>query len=241
MSKINCWEYKGCGRQPGGANVKTLGVCPVATQTEAHGINGGINGGRACWAIEGTLCGGRVQGTYVQKLGNCMECDFYNKVREDEGAGYRGTKDIACKLKASRRPESGGTPQLIAELKREHNAIIAALNEVKRAGIGKKAGQDLLISTKQTILAHLKKEDERVYSLLNSAAVQDADLNETLEFYAASMKDITGTVLEFYEKYSQGGSGFEFEKDFGRLCAKLSLRITKEENVIYKKLDELNR
>jgi hypothetical protein len=76
MFKKNCWEHKACGRQPGGDNTEGLGVCPVTTHTKAHGLNDGINGGRACWAIEGTLCGGEVQGTYAQKMGNCMDCDF---------------------------------------------------------------------------------------------------------------------------------------------------------------------
>jgi hypothetical protein len=55
MPKLNCWEFEKCGRQPGGIKVKELGVCPAATEKRAHGINGGINGGRACWAIAGTF------------------------------------------------------------------------------------------------------------------------------------------------------------------------------------------
>ena len=61
-----------------------LGVCPAATCTAANGVNHGENGGRVCWAIAGTLCGGKVQGTMANKLGNCLRCDFYGQVASEE-------------------------------------------------------------------------------------------------------------------------------------------------------------
>lgn len=86
--KINCWEHKGCGREPGGVKVKELGVCPAATDTKAHGINSGQNGGRMCWALTGTFCGGKVQGTFAQKELSCMNCEFYKNVKSEEGKGF---------------------------------------------------------------------------------------------------------------------------------------------------------
>lgn len=94
MNKKNCWEKKKCGRQPGGDNTGELGICPVTKNLAAHGINSGINGGRACWAIEGTLCGGEVQGTYSQKMGGCMKCEFYSQVRQEQGPDYLGSREI---------------------------------------------------------------------------------------------------------------------------------------------------
>jgi hypothetical protein len=61
-----------------------MGTCEAATQTAAHGIHGGTNGGRSCWAISGTLCGGKVQGSFAAKLGACRDCDFYQMVQEEE-------------------------------------------------------------------------------------------------------------------------------------------------------------
>jgi hypothetical protein len=84
MAKQNCWEFKKCGRQAGGPKAHELGVCPAAVQTKANGINGGANGGRACWALTGTLCGGTVQGTFAAKLGNCMSCEFFRTVQTEE-------------------------------------------------------------------------------------------------------------------------------------------------------------
>ena len=65
--RLNCWEFKKCGREVGGAKAKELGVCPAYP-----------NHGRSCAALAGTLCGGKVQGTFAQKFANCLKCEFYN-------------------------------------------------------------------------------------------------------------------------------------------------------------------
>jgi len=98
MSKKNCWEVKNCGRQPGGLKVAELGVCAGAIEKRTDGINGGKMGGRACWAITGTLCGGKIQGTYAEKLGNCMKCEFYQSVRNEEGNAFATANFIMDKL-----------------------------------------------------------------------------------------------------------------------------------------------
>ena len=74
MAKQNCWEFKKCGRQPGGEKAPELGVCVAATDKTRNNVHGGVNGGRACWVIAGTLCGGKVQGSFAAKMGNCMAC-----------------------------------------------------------------------------------------------------------------------------------------------------------------------
>lgn len=82
--KKNCWEYKQCGREPEGKLVPEYGVCPAAVETKLDGVNGGKNAGRSCWAIAGTLCDGKVQGTYAMKEHSCPDCDFYKLVAEEE-------------------------------------------------------------------------------------------------------------------------------------------------------------
>lgn len=86
--KPNCWEFKKCGREPGGAKAKELGVCPAAVDTKHDGLHGGKNAGRACWFIAGTLCAGEVQGTFAKKYRDCAVCDFYNKVKDEEGIEF---------------------------------------------------------------------------------------------------------------------------------------------------------
>ncbi|MCL4435889.1 MAG: hypothetical protein M1503_01700 [Thaumarchaeota archaeon] len=79
----NCWEYKKCGREPGGAHANEYGVCPAANDHSCDGINEGKNGGRLCWAIAGTLCDGEVQGIFAEKQLSCISCDFFKKVRKE--------------------------------------------------------------------------------------------------------------------------------------------------------------
>ncbi len=67
---MNCWEFKKCGREAGGMKAAELGVYPAYPAK-----------GQLCWQIAGTLCGGKVQGRFAQKIGNCRECDFYKAAK----------------------------------------------------------------------------------------------------------------------------------------------------------------
>ncbi len=77
MNKLNCWEWKKCGREAGGKLATKFGVCPAYP-----------DGGQRCARVAGTLCGGKVQGTFASKFLNCMKCDFYLSSNYD--TGYRG-------------------------------------------------------------------------------------------------------------------------------------------------------
>ena len=82
---MNCWEAKKCGREAGGSKVAELGVCPASTDASHDGKNCGKNGGRYCWKIAGTLCGGKVQGSHAAKAGSCMICEFFQDVKKEQG------------------------------------------------------------------------------------------------------------------------------------------------------------
>jgi hypothetical protein len=63
---MKCWEFKRCGREAGGSRAAELGVCPAYP-----------NHGDDCARVAGTLCGGKVQGSFAMKVASCMRCDFY--------------------------------------------------------------------------------------------------------------------------------------------------------------------
>ena len=90
--KNNCWEFKKCGRELRGKKVDDLGICIAAVDLSFDGINSGICGGRICWAVAGTLCGGKTQGTFAEKRDSCLSCEFYKEVQEEEGAANLKTK-----------------------------------------------------------------------------------------------------------------------------------------------------
>ncbi len=100
MTKLNCWEFTKCGRQPGGSHEHDLGVCPAAVDKRLDGVHGGINAGRACWVVAGTMCDGKVQGSFVKKYDNCQACNFFKSVKKQEGASFELSIVLLNKLKA---------------------------------------------------------------------------------------------------------------------------------------------
>ncbi|MHB1348862.1 MAG: hypothetical protein C4563_03165 [Desulfobulbus sp.] len=103
MGKKNCWEVMRCELRPGGRRVNGSGSCPVSTCVVATGINGGLYGGRSCWAIEKTLCSGKAARRPGEKPAACTNCPFYHQVREEEGDDYWGTPEIRRELEGYKR------------------------------------------------------------------------------------------------------------------------------------------
>ena len=86
--KLNCWEFKKCGREKGGLMVDILGECPVATAMKYDGQNDGIAAGRACWMVNS---GCRSFRAGVLKANCCLNCEFYKRVvfEEEENVCFR--------------------------------------------------------------------------------------------------------------------------------------------------------
>ena len=95
----NCWEFKKCGREPGGERVQELGVCPAAVENRLDAVHGGRNAGRACWVVAGTLCKGETQGTFAVKFGACEACEFYLAVREEEFPQFQFSSILLNKIR----------------------------------------------------------------------------------------------------------------------------------------------
>jgi hypothetical protein len=70
---MNCWEFMKCGREAGGLKVHEMGVCQAYP-----------NNGKQCARVAGTVCGGKVQGTFDMKIFDCLECDFYKSKHYQE-------------------------------------------------------------------------------------------------------------------------------------------------------------
>ena len=74
-----------CGREPNGSNADKLNVCPTTTAKEYNNINNGVNAGRFCWKIVGTLCFDTIKGVSALNIVSCLQCPFFKKVKEEEG------------------------------------------------------------------------------------------------------------------------------------------------------------
>ena len=128
---------------------------------------------------------------------------------------------------------------LITELKNEHTYLVETLQKVKDLLITTREGQETLLSAKEAFLKHIKKEDEKLYPVLEKAAVNDSALKEVIDNFIKEMNIVSKTTIEFFDKYSNGGKDERFAADFARLYIKLSRRIKNEEEIIYKKYDEI--
>lgn len=103
MPKLNCWEFKKCGREKA-ANGDASGTCPAVHEAKLHQVHGGSQAGRACWVVAGTMCGGVKQGTFAKKYDNCEKCDFYQLVKREEGANFQLSVILLRRLKESPTP-----------------------------------------------------------------------------------------------------------------------------------------
>ena len=109
---MNCWDFRKCGREPGGERAQEHGVCPTALFEAADGYLGGRMGGKACAFLIGTFCCNLVPGTEPGRLKDCPACDFFNHLKDRHGRefsipaflAYRGMKDRT--LPNSARPSS---------------------------------------------------------------------------------------------------------------------------------------
>ena len=82
--KQNCWEYRRCGREPGGSRASEQGVCPVFTKVSLTGVNDGLYGGRTCFLIEGTYCDGEHPCHLTDKMSVCSKCEFHSQLVFEE-------------------------------------------------------------------------------------------------------------------------------------------------------------
>ena len=135
---------------------------------------------------------------------------------------------------------------LIEEFKREHTEIIATLNEVKELGILTRKGQAKLKSVKTSLLAHLKKEDDKFYPALCKEAKNNKQLVSALDLFGTDMENVSSVALEFFDKYSfdkysEGELGTKFVGEFERLFAVLEERIKNEENVLYEVYEKMDQ
>lgn len=80
---INCWEFKKCGREPGGKNAERYGVCSASIEIDCDGLNDGKNGGRSCWLWREFACGKIMKRSSVQNIKECHQCTFYNLVKKN--------------------------------------------------------------------------------------------------------------------------------------------------------------
>ncbi len=130
---------------------------------------------------------------------------------------------------------------LIEEFKKEHSEIIDTLKEIKELGVLSEEGQAKLISVKESLLDHLKKEDERLYPVLRKEAEHNKKLKELLDVFAVDMENVSKVVMEFFDKYSEEVIDSSVSGAFEDLFAAFRNRIRNEEDILYEEHEKIKR
>ena len=83
--KINCWEYRNCGVEPGGIFAEIYGECPVPRMMKYDGVNGGRGAGRVCWKVMNNAA---LKEPFICRNSriSCFQCEFFIRVKNEEGA-----------------------------------------------------------------------------------------------------------------------------------------------------------
>jgi predicted Ser/Thr protein kinase len=195
---INCWDYMKCGRQPGGVNVAELGVCPAAADESFDGINAGRCGGRFCWAVAGTFCGGRIQGTFAQKRQSCLSCGFYHRIQAEEGIANLRTKFLRFvlgdppspllkgmsykRIKAGTRFITQGGPAEAAYIIQRGSCMVIVAKDGELHPVGHRGEGDIVgvmaVLTGEPCGAHVEAETDMEVWRLDKARFDDISRSE---------------------------------------------------------------
>ncbi len=130
---------------------------------------------------------------------------------------------------------------LIDEFKKDHSEIIDTLKEIKELGVLSEEGQAKLISAKESLLEHLKKEDERLYPVLRKEAEHNEKLKELLDVFAVDMENVSKVVMEFFDKYSEEVVDSAVTGAFEELFAAFRNRIRNEEDILYEEHEKIKQ
>ena len=103
---------------------------------------------------------------------------------------------------------------LIDQLVKEHSEIFTDLTEANNLGIITKEGQSKLFSAKADLLVHLKNKDEHLYPILRKEAENNKDIESILNLFSIEMDDISKSVMEFIDKYSNGVLDSKYVESF---------------------------
>ena len=121
---------------------------------------------------------------------------------------------------------------LLEQVKKEHEKTNNLIAKIKRLGVHTREGRDKLIEAKDQLLDHLKKDVEVLYPELRKTSEENPNFKGTFEEFEKEMKEISEFCASFFKKYSLGGGGIEFFRDFEKLKNTLESRMQEEESLL---------
>ena len=127
---------------------------------------------------------------------------------------------------------------MLEEFKKDHSVIVNTLNNVKKLGIRSREGQDELLSAKNSILNHMKKEDKEFYSVLRKASKHNQRLKEILHEFDKDMAKISSYTFGFFDGNSSATRS-KFAMELEKFVEILKRRIIREEAILFEEYKKL--
>ncbi len=118
--------------------------------------------------------------------------------------------------------------------------IIDDIHNIEWLGIYSKEGKRILFIAKRDLLAHLEKEDKKLYLVLRKATESNKKFKKKLDDYSKNEEKVTEFALHFFDTYSVESSGTEFKLDCERLYSSLKARILDME-ILFKEYNKLKQ
>ncbi len=121
---------------------------------------------------------------------------------------------------------------MIEELKKEHTTILNTLKNIKELNINSKEYQKELLSARDNILTHIKKEYKELYPVLRKSAEFNSRLKEVFDAFDEDMEELSKYTIDFFE-YIFAEAGIEKEFELEKFIETHNTRMLREEAVLF--------
>ena len=127
----------------------------------------------------------------------------------------------------------------ILNLKNEHMEILKILKKVQSLNIHSDEGRKKMMSARDLLMAHLKKEDKKLYPVLKKEASNNKHLKYKLAQFIENIDEITKKIIHFFDVYSADITLPRLTIDYENLLVILAERIESEEKLLYPEYEKL--
>jgi len=127
----------------------------------------------------------------------------------------------------------------IDDLKKDHQKLLGTLQEAQALGWGTCAGRIKLLECKELLVAHLNKENTRLYPEMRKCSHDNASTEKTVGDFTSEMESLTKDVVAFIANADKMTLGMDYARELGKIISIVKRRISREETLLYPLYEKL--
>lgn len=127
----------------------------------------------------------------------------------------------------------------IDDLKKDHQKLLGTLQEAQGLGWGTCAGRLKLLECKELLVAHLNKENTRLYPEMRKCSLNNTSTEKTVGEFTSEMESLTKDVVAFIANADKMTLGMDYARELGKIISIVKRRISKEETLLYPLYEKL--